>query len=66
MKYKFYTKSEKAWLAMLEDIKSAKKFIFLESFILTDDNRTHNFFETIKQKAREGIKVKIVYTEKVT
>ncbi|MEK7192407.1 MAG: phosphatidylserine/phosphatidylglycerophosphate/cardiolipin synthase family protein [Patescibacteria group bacterium] len=60
MKYKFYTTSEKAWLAMLENIKDAKHSVYLESFILTDDSQTHNFFETLKQKAQSGVKVKII------
>lgn len=60
MKYRFFTKSDKAWLAMLEDIKSAKKSIYLESFILTDDALTHSFFEILKTKATEGVKIKIV------
>ena len=55
MKYKFYTKSEKAWVAMLQDIKEAKHSIYLESFILTDDSSTHNFFEALKEKARRGV-----------
>jgi len=60
MKYKFYTKSEKAWVAMLQDIKEAKHSIYLESFILTDDSSTHNFFEVLKEKARQGVMVKII------
>ncbi len=60
MKYRFYTKSEKAWLAMLEDIKSAKESIYLESFILKDDNLTHSFFEILKSKAAEGVRIRIV------
>lgn len=60
MRYKFYTVSEKAWRAMLEDIKNAQKSIYLESFILADDFYTRNFFEVLKNKAREGLKVKII------
>jgi cardiolipin synthase len=60
MKYKFYTNSEKAWLAMLEDIKKAKKSIYIESFILTEDSTTKSFFDILKQKACEGIRVKII------
>lgn len=60
MKYKFYTNSEKAWLAMLEDIKKTQKSIYLESFILTEDVKTKDFFSVLKEKARQGIKIKIV------
>ncbi|MEK9183992.1 MAG: phosphatidylserine/phosphatidylglycerophosphate/cardiolipin synthase family protein [Patescibacteria group bacterium] len=60
MKYKFYTTSEKAWVAMSQEITKAEKSIYLESFILVDDALTHNFFEILKQKARAGVKVKII------
>lgn len=60
MKYKFYITSEKAWVAMLEAIRSAKKSIYLESFILVDDAVTHNFFEALKEKAGQGVKIKII------
>lgn len=45
---------------MLETIRQAKRSIYLESFILTDDERTHYFFETLRNKALEGVRVKIV------
>ncbi len=45
---------------MLEAIRQAKKSIYLESFILSDDERTHNFFETLKERARAGVRVKII------
>ncbi len=60
MKYKFYTTSEKAWTAMLQDIREAKHCIYLESFILTDDSSTHIFFEVLKERARQGVRVKII------
>ncbi len=60
MKYKFFTSSEKAWQAMQEAAELAKKSIFLESFILTDDHKTHKFWQVLKSKAREGVKVKII------
>ena len=45
---------------MREAAESAKKSIFLESFILTDDHKTHKFWQVLKTKAREGVKVKII------
>jgi len=45
---------------MLEDIRRAQKSILLESFILTDDSVTNSFFETLKEKARAGVRVKII------
>lgn len=60
MKYKFFTKSEKAWKAMFEAVQEAQRSVFLESFILTDDPQTHHFFELLKEKARSGILVKVI------
>ncbi|TSC82333.1 MAG: hypothetical protein G01um101419_604, partial [Parcubacteria group bacterium Gr01-1014_19] len=40
---------------MQEAAESAKKSIFLESFILTDDHKTHKFWQVLKAKAREGV-----------
>lgn len=60
MRYKFYTTSESAWDAMIEDIGSARKFIFLEMYIFIDNTDRHRFFEILAKKAREGIKVKVI------
>lgn len=60
MRYKFYTTSEKAWDAMLKAISGAQKFIFLEMYIFVDNIETHKFFEILKEKAINGVKVKIV------
>lgn len=61
MKYKFYTVSSNAWDAMLEAIKSAEKSIYWECYILLDDTTTHNFFDILKEKAMQGIRVKIIF-----
>lgn len=45
---------------MLEAVGGAQKSIYLESFILTDDSETHHFLEVLKNKAKQGIRVKIV------
>lgn len=60
MKYKFYTTSEKAWDAMLKAISDARKSIYLEMYIFIDNTENYNFFEIVKQKARAGVRVKII------
>ncbi len=60
MKYRLYTKTEKAWDAMLEAIVNARTSIYWECYILLDDTPAHRFFEILAQKAREGVSVKIV------
>ncbi len=60
MNYRFFTLSSHAWDAMLKAIKGAKKSIYWESYILSDDTDTHNFFGALKQKAVAGVRVKII------
>lgn len=60
MKYKFYTTSEKAWAAMFEAISNAKKSIYLEMYIFSDNTENYDFFNVLEQKARNGLKVKII------
>lgn len=60
MKYKFYTTSEKAWEAMLETISSARKSIYLEMYIFADNTDGYDFFDVLKQKSRQGVRVKVI------
>ena len=41
-------------------ILEAKEYIYLESYILFEDPRTRSFFQALKDKARAGVKVKMV------
>jgi len=60
MKYKFYTTSESAWQAMMETIQGARHSIFLESFILIEDELTKKLLDAIKDKAVAGVNVKLI------
>lgn len=62
MQHRFYTNSERAWTAMLEEIQRARKSIVLESYIFSHDTAlTHNFVEALAERARAGVTVKIVF-----
>ncbi len=62
MRYKIYTKTEKAWDAMLEAISWARSSILLEMYIFVDDTSdSHDFIEALRQKAASGVKVKIIF-----
>ncbi|MBI3632872.1 MAG: phosphatidylserine/phosphatidylglycerophosphate/cardiolipin synthase family protein [Candidatus Vogelbacteria bacterium] len=59
--HKFYTNSERSWVAMLDAIKTAQKNIYWESYIFEDDmSPQFNFFDTLIAKARRGVRVAIV------
>ncbi|MCF7834109.1 MAG: phosphatidylserine/phosphatidylglycerophosphate/cardiolipin synthase family protein [Candidatus Pacebacteria bacterium] len=59
MRYKLYTKTEKAWDAMFHTIKRARHSIFLEMYIFSDDTN-YDFINLLKQKSQEGVRVKMI------
>lgn len=61
MKYELYTTSKKAWDAMLKTIKQAKKSIYIEMYIFSNDTfQSHDFISALKKKASEGVRVIII------
>lgn len=62
MNYKFYTKTEKAWDAMLSAVRGAKSSIYFESYIfLSDTEDRHNFTQALREKAQAGVDVRVVF-----
>lgn len=45
---------------MAAAVASAQKSVYIESFILVDDDTTHYFFKALKEKAGGGVTVKII------
>lgn len=61
MKYRLYANSHKAWDGMIKAIAKAETSVYLEMFILLGDtNKTHNFFQLLKDKALSGVEVIII------
>src|SRR3989338_7537733 len=58
--YKFLTNSERAWRAMYEAISNAQKSIYLEMYIFDDGMTEFDFFKLLLQKAKQGLKVKLI------
>ena len=48
---------------LLEKIKQAKKFIFLEYFIISEGKMWNTILDVLKQKVKEGIEVRIIYDD---
>lgn len=57
MRHRIYTTSEKAWEAMLEAIRGARKAVYLELYILDDDSRGHEFFKALEDASLRGVRV---------
>ncbi|HEV7423916.1 MAG TPA: phosphatidylserine/phosphatidylglycerophosphate/cardiolipin synthase family protein [Candidatus Paceibacterota bacterium] len=61
MRYKIYTKTEKAWDAMLTAISRAKSSILFEMYTFVDNTAdSHDFIEILRQKASAGVSIKII------
>jgi len=60
MQYKFFANSQKSWEAMFNEILSAERSIYLEMYIFQDDMIDFNFFKLLKEKAINGLVVKVI------
>ncbi len=59
----YYDLGEKMFDAIIEDIKNARKFIFMEYFIVSKGTLWEEIFEILKQKVKEGVEVRITYDD---
>ena len=57
--WKFYIRSADAWEAMLADCAAARECIDIEQYIFETDAIGQRFFELLKKKSGEGVKVRI-------
>ena len=51
------------FLDMLEDLKKAKHFIFLEYFIIHEGKMWNSILEILEQKVKEGVDVRLIYDD---
>ncbi len=59
----YYPSGEEMWRAMLEDLRQAQRFIFMEYFIIEQGVFWNSILEILKQKAAEGVAVRVVYDD---
>ncbi len=60
---KYYPIGRDFWPDFLNDLKSAKKYIFLEYFIINKGEMWNEVHEVLKQKAKEGVEVRLIYDD---
>ncbi len=60
---KYFNLGDKMFPAMMEDLKKAKKFIFLEYFIIEEGIFWNSILEVLKQKVEEGVEVYVIYDD---
>ena len=57
----YFSSGETQWNAILEELKKAKKFIFLEYFIVEEGVMWGTILEILAQKAAEGVEIRFIY-----
>ncbi len=60
-KITYYPDGEKYWKAMIEDLKKAEKFIFIEYFIIDEGEMWGSILYILAEKARQGVDVRVMY-----
>lgn len=60
---KFYALGEYAFEAMLEELRKAKHYIFLEYFIIEEGIMWNSILEILKEKAEQGVDVRVIYDD---
>ena len=59
-----YFRSGEEWFPVyLEELKKARHFIFIEFFIIDEGSVLDEVIEILKQKAKEGVEVKVIYDD---
>ena len=58
---KYFPLGEYKFKAMLEELKKAERFIFLEYFIVEEGQMLNALLRVLKEKAEEGVEVRFMY-----
>lgn len=60
---KYYSDGEEYWLELIEDLKTAEKYIFIEYFIIGLGTMWDAVLEVLKNKVEEGVEVRLIYDD---
>ena len=59
----YYKCGEEFFPALIESLKKAKEFIFMEFFIISDGKEWDAVKEVLYEKAKEGVEIRIIYDD---
>lgn len=60
---KYYPSGEAFFESLIEELKKAKKFIFMEYFIIEEGKMWNTIFDILKEKVEEGVEVRVMYDD---
>ena len=61
--YTYYPIGEKLMLSLLQDLKRAEKFIYMEYFIIEEGCFWNSILDILTEKASEGLEIKVLYDD---
>lgn len=59
----YFSLGDDAYSAMLDELKKAKRFIFLEFFIIAEGQVWNSILEILEEKVKEGVDVRVIYDD---
>lgn len=59
----YYPSGEEYHMAMLEDLRKAKRFIYIEYFIIEEGKFWNSILDILKEKAKEGLDIKVTFDD---
>ena len=62
-KVQYFPTGETVWMEMVEQLKKAKHFIFMEFFIVEEGIMWDTILNVLKQKVQEGVEVRVMYDD---
>ncbi|MFA6755908.1 MAG: cardiolipin synthase [Bacilli bacterium] len=62
-KVDYFSLGELGFPVMLKELQKAKKFIFIEYFIIEDGLFFNSIYSILKQKAKDGVEVRFIYDD---
>lgn len=60
---KYFPLGDDAFHVMLNELRKAKRFIFLEFFIIAEGKMWNSVLEILEQKVSEGVDVRVIYDD---
>ena len=60
---RYFSSGEQMFCDMLRDLRCAREFIFLEYFIIEQGYMWNEIHEVLRQKAEEGVEVRLLYDD---
>ncbi|MBE6049733.1 MAG: cardiolipin synthase [Clostridium sp.] len=60
---KYLSSGEKFYEELIKELKQAKKFIFMEYFIIEEGFMWNSILEILKDKVKEGVEVRLIYDD---